>query len=1007
MLTGAVAITTALLNPGALRRAAIESPFAALIGAAPPHRNVIGRLTGFPYQRFELHRRPDDRKAAASLNWRLADVITEVKAGSAQRPSPEQEHALGVSSLLSGHWTAAVANLESAVERETGESDTGQAIEKSTDAALLSDLSVAYLAAANHDQQPSHVVDAIECAERAWNRSQAAEAAWNRAVAFEAIHLNNKARLAWADYLKLDPGSSWSAEASGHLTDLAREEAEPRPDAAAGCAAAGAAVRQAERELFAGWGRAVLRNDPSAAAGTLEKIRSVAETATRCTGDRSIAEAAGIIAAVRPDQSRLLARAHSDFGSSVKLYEAEDYHNAEKRLHDVESIFVSLGDPFRWRVASLAASCAYYENDFASADALASLVIDGPAGEIGRPLLARTYWIRGSSRGARGLIYEAIADYRAAGDAFAAIHDSAGTLGIETMLASQFETAGEPAEAWSHRISALDLTSRSAPSVQTELLLLQMARVAMRDGRRTAARCFLNEQLSQTRNRPEWLDLRVRALLMRAEVELDSKNSEAAREDRREAFALASMIRSEDVRFFTTTSADFVRARSAEGVADDDASIESAAEYARAHDHMIRLAELLVLSGEAYQRRGDPQAARRVVEEAVHELELQGKRLETTKGRDAFFESRAWIYSSAIRVALDQHDSGWAFRLLELNQSGTPVSLAAAQAALPPRTGIVRFCMLPDRLLIWFVRREQTSFIEEPVTAAQLSSQIRQFVTRLRVADDLPNDDELHATLVAPWLNATADMDTVVFVTDGELANVPFCALHGRSQTLMEAFRITYAPSVTAFLTGSSAPFHTTKMAVFAPNSGTSGLSDLPAATAEAVRVAKLYRDTTLLLSRAATRERFISSLPDATIVHFAGHALPNERDPRLSALLFRDDGGGEAYVYAHEIASLRLSRTKLVVLAACSTASVPRGRKSGLASLAYAFAAAGARSVVGTLWPISDETGARFSVDLHHRLSTGMAPGTALREIQLLSVHHLPPRDWATFVAVEHADSL
>jgi CHAT domain-containing protein/tetratricopeptide (TPR) repeat protein len=1000
-------ITIVLVKPTVLPRVWRETPFAALVGAAPPNRSVIGRLTGFPYQRFESPLRPDHKTANASATLRLVGVAAEVNAAPALSSTPEQLHALGVASLVAERWKAAVATLESAVEHQTGESDTTQAIEKSTNAGLLNDLSVAYLAAATHAREPSLVVAAIECAESAWNRSRVPEAAWNRAVAFEAIHLNDRSRLAWADYLKLDPGSSWSAEASEHLSDLARQEAAPRPEAATACASIGAAVRQAERELFPRWGRAVIQNDVPAAARTLEAIRSVGEAATRCNGDRSIAGAVAVIAALRPGQNVPLAGAYRDFGSSANLYATEDYHGAGKRLREVEPIFTTFADPFRWRVNSLAASCAYYENDFASADALASLVINGPAGEIGRPLLGRAYWIRGSSRGARGLVYEAIADYQAAANVFATIHDAEGTLGVATLLASQFETAGEQAEAWMHRISALELASRGTPTVQTELLLLQMARVAMRDGQRTAARSFLDEQLSQTRNRPEWPDLRVRALLMRAEVELQSKNPEAARRDRGEAFALASMIRSEDVRFFTTTSADFVRARVAEGIVDEDAAIETAAQYARAHGHKIRLAELLVLAGESYQRRGDPKGARRVTEEAVRAIESQGKSIDTVRGRDAFFESRAWVYSAAISVALDQHDSGWGFRLAELNQSGTPVSLAAAQAALPSGTGIVRFCILPDRLLIWFVRHDQTSFIEQPVTSAQLTSKVRQFVTRLRAADDLPDDDELHATLVAPWLNGTAGMDTVVFVTDGELANVPFCALHGQSRTLLESFRITYAPNVTKFLATSPAHLQTAKMTVFAPGSGATGLSDLPQATAEAVRVAKLYRDTTLLLSRDATRKRFISSLPDSTIIHFAGHAIPNERDPRLSALLLSDDGGGEAYVYAHEIASLTLSRTRLVVLAACSTASVPRRRKSGLASLAYAFNAAGAGSVVGTLWPISDESGARFSVDLHNRIRTGMAPATALREIQLMSVHHLPPRDWAAFVAVEHVGGL
>jgi CHAT domain-containing protein len=62
---------------------------------------------------------------------------------------------------------------------------------------------------------------------------------------------------------------------------------------------------------------------------------------------------------------------------------------------------------------------------------------------------------------------------------------------------------------------------------------------------------------------------------------------------------------------------------------------------------------------------------------------------------------------------------------------------------------------------------------------------------------------------------------------------------------------------------------------------------------------------------------------------------------------------------------------------------------------------------VVGTLWPISDETGARVSVDLHDRIRRGIAPAAALRQIQRMSIHRLPPRDWAAFVAVGNLDGL
>jgi CHAT domain-containing protein len=821
------------------------------------------------------------------------------------------------------------------------------------------------------------------------------------------MHLNDEARRAWLDYLNIDGGSDWSAEASTHLSNLASSGVARQSKAAVACVSIAERVRQAERELFPQWAQAITRDDSSTAAQVLERIKAAGQSVIACNGDHSIADAARIISALAPDKSVVLARAHLDFEDAWKVYEADDFRGAEAKLRAADQVFTRFDDSFRWRATLLAAGCAYFENEFDSADSGASLVINRPNGEIGLPLLAQARWIRASSRGARGLIYEAIADYEAAANAFSAMNDIKNLAGIETMLGSQLETAGEPAQAWTHRMTALDLLPRRDPTDQTALLLMQMARVAKREGRSAAAKSFLDAELAPFRNRAAALELRVRALLMRAEIEQQSEE-EAARRDRREAFALASTIRSQDIRFFTTTSADFVRARAAEGI-DDGSEIETAAQYARAHGQKIRLAEILLLTAKAYQRRGNPVAARRVIEEAVRDLEAQGSGIRTTKGRDAFFESRSAIYSAAIGVALDQHDSDWAFRLSELNRSATPVSLKTAQNSLPSGTGIVKFCVLPDRLLIWLIQREQTSFSEQMVTSAQVGSTVRQFVARLRDASDLVNDDELYAMVVAPWRNKAAGVDKVVFVTDGELANVPFCALHGRSQALLETFRISHSPGVGVFLanSGSARSAVGTNAVIAAPDSGASDLPDLPRAKAEAIRVAGLYGGAKLLVSHAATRSSFLSALADATMIHFAGHAVANERDPSLSALLLSDADGRNAYVYAHEIASLTLHRAKLVVLTACSTASVPRGRKSGLASVAYAFAAAGAGAVVGTLWPISDDAGARLSIDLHKYIQRGLAPAEALREIQLQSIHRVPPRDWAAYVAVGGLDGI
>ena len=52
--------------------------------------------------------------------------------------------------------------------------------------------------------------------------------------------------------------------------------------------------------------------------------------------------------------------------------------------------------------------------------------------------------------------------------------------------------------------------------------------------------------------------------------------------------------------------------------------------------------------------------------------------------------------------------------------------------------------------------------------------------------------------------------------------------------------------------------------------------------------------------------------------------------------------------------------------------------------TLATAFLAAGATAVIGTRWPVDDDTAAALSLRLHYHLQVGCQPAEALRRAQL-----------------------
>jgi CHAT domain-containing protein len=115
--------------------------------------------------------------------------------------------------------------------------------------------------------------------------------------------------------------------------------------------------------------------------------------------------------------------------------------------------------------------------------------------------------------------------------------------------------------------------------------------------------------------------------------------------------------------------------------------------------------------------------------------------------------------------------------------------------------------------------------------------------------------------------------------------------------------------------------------------------------------------------------------------------------DPLESRLLLAD---GAAGIRVADILELPAAPS-LVVLAACDTASETTGSAEA-SSLASAFLAVGARQVLGTLWPVTDQVAAELSARIHSQLARGRNAADALRSVQAEAMTDVPA--WSSFVA-------
>ena len=132
----------------------------------------------------------------------------------------------------------------------------------------------------------------------------------------------------------------------------------------------------------------------------------------------------------------------------------------------------------------------------------------------------------------------------------------------------------------------------------------------------------------------------------------------------------------------------------------------------------------------------------------------------------------------------------------------------------------------------------------------------------------------------------------------------------------------------------------------------------LPGAAEEVTFLANLFQATPLL-GRAARKQVVLQLLSGASIIHIAAHGEPNRGEIILAPNTSLDQpclpvtNPGSLLLTQEDITSISV-KARLVVLCCCYTG---RGKVSseGVIGIARSFLAAGARSVLSTLWPIND----------------------------------------------------
>lgn len=153
------------------------------------------------------------------------------------------------------------------------------------------------------------------------------------------------------------------------------------------------------------------------------------------------------------------------------------------------------------------------------------------------------------------------------------------------------------------------------------------------------------------------------------------------------------------------------------------------------------------------------------------------------------------------------------------------------------------------------------------------------------------------------------------------------------------------------------------------------------------------------LLGADAHKTAVLEAMEDYGHLHFATHAEAYPRGGEDAYLATSNLRGADYRLYFDDIARLDL-QAEQVVLSGCRTSGGPIIRGEGMLSLGRAFAMAGARSVVSSLWSVDDEATRRLMPFYYQALAEGHPKDVALhRAIRAYrEVGHSHPAFWMAF---------
>lgn len=343
--------------------------------------------------------------------------------------------------------------------------------------------------------------------------------------------------------------------------------------------------------------------------------------------------------------------------------------------------------------------------------------------------------------------------------------------------------------------------------------------------------------------------------------------------------------------------------------------------------------------------------------------------------------------------------------------SAQPVLIDSVIDKENPTAAVIYPIILADRLEVILKLPQQPNLRHYATSLPQSKvedtlEQLRQNLEKPYTAPEAKSlSQQVYNWLIRP---AEADLvqsrvETLVFVLDGSLRNIPMAALYDGEQYLVQKYSVALTPGLQLL---NPKPLAQVRLKALAAGltEARLGFSALANVALELNQI-KSEVPSVVLLNQEFTStalQKEIKSLP-FPVVHLATHGQFSSKSEETFILAW------DKPINVNDLSNIlelrdqsRLNAIELLVLSACQTAVGDKRAALGLAGIAMR---SGARSTLASLWNLDDESGALLLSQFYRELAKSpVTKAEAVRRAQLALLKnpiYRHPVYWAPYVLV------